>query len=93
MSISNESIETTMHMSNLRDIIVKSVDSNKELNEVKYVTTEIVNLHPPTHLAFVSALVTQDQHHRVIPESLAFKCMMSLNSAADIIQFNTQKLI
>ena len=82
-----------MNISNILSIMVKSVMINQEWNEVKDVTTEIVNLHPPNHPAFVIGSVTQDIHHRIIQESLTSKCRMILKLAADTIQFTTQKLM
>ena len=52
---------------------------------MKDITTEIGNVHPPTHPEFVIRSVTQDRNQRVAQESLAYKWMMILKSAADNI--------
>ena len=47
--ISNEAIENGMNMYDLHSIMVKTIKINQYLNEVKDVTTEIGNVHPPNH--------------------------------------------
>ena len=82
-----------MHISSIHARMVKSVKINQEWNEVKDVTTEIGNVHPPTHPEFVIVSVNQDRHNRVTHELLSSKLIISLKSAAYNIQFTTQKVM
>ena len=82
-----------MNISNLHARMVKAVKINQEWNEVKDVTTEIGNVHHPTHPEFVTGSGTRKRYHRVTQESLASKWMMILKSAADTIRFTIQKVI
>ena len=52
LCISNEAIYG-MNMSNINARMVKAVNISQEWNEVKDFTTEILNVHPPTHPEFL----------------------------------------
>ena len=80
-------------MSNIHATIVQIVKINQELNKVKYVTNEIGNVNPPTHPEFVIGSVNLYRHHRITQWSMQSKLIMSLKSAADTIQFTTQKVM
>ena len=73
LSISNKSIETGIEMSNIHDIMVKSVNIKQILIWVNDVTTEIGNIHPPTHPSFVIGSVTCDRYHCAIKEITSIK--------------------
>ena len=73
--------------------MAKAVNIYQKLNEVKDVTTETRNKHPLNHPSFIIGSVTRYIHHHVNQELPALKWMTSLKSAADTIQFITQKVM
>ena len=78
-------------MSNIHSRMVKSVKIYQQWNEVKDITTEIGNINPPNHPAFIIGSVTWYRQNHITQKLPELKWMTSLKSAADTIQFITQK--